>query len=185
MKRPGFLEGVVVALIASVFGAAVLTVPALLFGSGLDRLVIAAIGLAYVLYLLVRSGERIGRVTVVTLWLLVAAASWWLAPPLPIFVVVHVGMVWLVRSLYFHASALSAVADLGLNGLAVAAAIWAGFHTHSLWLGLWCFFLVQALFVAIPPHWRRPKHAQATADDRFEAAHRAAESALRKFSTVR
>ena len=189
MKRPTFFEGVVVALIASVFGAAVFSVPAMIFaGSSIHRLVIAGIGLAYVLYLLARSQERVGRVTVVAVWLVVAAATWWLAPPLPIYVAAHVGMVWLIRSLYFHASALSALADLGLNGLALAAALWAGIQTHSLWLGIWCFFLVQALFVAIPPHWRRPRPGQPPtpdAADRFEAAHQVAESALRKSSSVR
>ncbi len=189
MKRPSFFEGVVVALVASVFGAAVFTVPVMLFAAGsVHRLVIAGIGFAYILYLLARSQERVGRVTVVAVWLMLSAATWWLAPPLPAYVVAHVGMVWLVRSLYFHTSALSALADLGLNGLALVAAVWAGVQTHSLWLGIWCFFLVQALFVAIPSHWRRPTRGRPPAvdfADRFEAAHQAAESALRKFSSIR
>ncbi|MDH3282707.1 MAG: hypothetical protein OEQ18_16505 [Gammaproteobacteria bacterium] len=189
MKRPTFLEGVWVALIASMFGAAVFTVPATLFAaSGMHRLVIAGLGLAYVLYLLARSPERVGRVTVIAGWLVVAAVIWWLALPLLVYVMAHVGMIWLIRSLYFHASALSALADLGLNGLALAAALWAGIQTHSLWLGIWCFFLVQALFVAIPPHWRRLKPGQLptpVAADHFESAHQVAESALRKFSSIR
>lgn len=189
MRRPTFFEGVVVALIVSVFAAAVFTVPAMLFaGSGVHRLIIAGIGFAYVLYLLTRSSERVGRVTVVALWLGLAAVTWLLAPPLLLYVAVHIGMVWLIRSLYFHASVLSALADLGLNGLALAAALWAGLQTHSLWLGIWCFFLVQALFVAIPPQWRRPQPGALPtphATDRFETAHQVAESALRRFSSVR
>ena len=189
MRRPSFFEGVVVALIVSVVAAAVFTVPAMLFGGGgVHRLVIAGIGFAYVLYLLARSRERVGRVTVVALWLGLAAATWLLAPQLLIYVAVHIGMVWLIRSLYFHASVLSALADLGLNGLALTAALWAGVQTHSLWLGIWCFFLVQALFVAIPPQWRRPQPGPLPtrdATDCFETAHQAAESALRRFSSVR
>lgn len=189
MKRPTFFEGVAVALVASVFGTAVFAVPAMMFaGSGVHRFVVAGISLAYVLYLLARSRERIGRVTVVAAWLMLAALAWWLALPLPAYIVAHVGMIWLIRSLYFHTSALSALADLGLNALAIAAAVWAGVQTHSLWLGIWCFFLVQALFVTIPRDWRRPRAGHPPtpeASDRFEAAHRVAESALRRAASVR
>ena len=114
--------------------------------------------------------------------------TWLLEPPLALYVSVHVGQVWLIRSLYFYSSALSALADLGLNLASVAAAIWAATESGSPFLSIWCFFLVQALFVAIPVrmgenrHKRRHEHAY---DDRFERAHRAAQGALRRLSSVR
>ena len=100
----------------------------------------------------------------------------------------HIGLIWLVRSLYFYASVVSALTDLGLSGLALAAAVWAVTHTGSLFLAIWCFFLVQALFVAIP-HALSGKAAPgiqpaADRDDRFERAHRAAEAAVRKLSSI-
>ena len=103
-------------------------------------------------------------------------AAW--QPPLLLYLALHVGLLWLVRALYHYASVLSALADLGLNGMALAAAVWASTHTASLLLSTWCFFLVQALFVAIPRDLRDRRVAQGAPTapaDRFQQAHRAAQ----------
>ena len=85
MKRPTFIEGVWVAIMASIAGAAVFTVLASFFSGGaVLRWVITGIALCYVLYLLSRSSERSGRVAVLTLWLIAVAAAWFLAPSLPL-----------------------------------------------------------------------------------------------------
>ena len=103
MKRPTFFEGVGVALAASLFGAAVFAVLTAIFTSGaVLRLLIAVIGFVYVIYLLARSRERVGRVTVLTAWLIGAGTTWLLAPSLPLYAAAHIGMVWLIRSLYFY-----------------------------------------------------------------------------------
>ena len=71
---------------------------------------------------------------------------------------------------------------------ALAAGIWAATQTGSLFLSLWCFFLVQALFVAIPVNMNRktaPGSSQRDPEDRFQHAHRVAESALRRLSSLR
>lgn len=187
MKRPSFLEGAAVALIISLAGSILFTALAPALGSGLVlRWLIAAIGLGYVLYLLRRSPERVGRITVVVGWVLAAAAIWWLQPSLLGYVALHIGLLWLVRALYFFSSLLPALADLGLSGLGLAAAVWASIHTGSLLLSLWCFFLLQALFVGIPSNLRKRAGAAPDVehDDRFQQAHRAAEAALRRFSSI-
>lgn len=188
MKRPTFFEGVAVALAASAIGAVLFPVLGSVFSAtSVLRLLIAGMGLAYVLYLLGRSRERVGRIIAVLLWVLAASVTWFMHPPLMPYVLVHLGLIWLVRSLYFYSSMISALADLGLNGLSVAAAIWAATQSGSLFLSVWCFFLVQALFVAIPtcvnpkPKERRPDQ---DSEDRFQHAHRAAEAAVRKLSSV-
>jgi len=188
MKAPTFLEGVAVALVASLVGSVLYTALTPTFASAaVLRLLIAGIGLGYLLYLLRRSHERVGRITVVALWVLAAVVLWLLHPPLPLYLVLHIGLVWLVRSLYFYASVVSALTDLGLSSLSLAAAIWAATHTGSLFLSVWCFFLLQALFVSIP-HELSGKAAQrqpvADRDDRFQHAQRAAEAAVRKLSSV-
>ena len=187
MKQPTFLEGVGVAIAASLAGSVLYTALNTVFPGGpVLRLLIAGIGLAYVVYLLGRTPERVGRVTAAATWLLVAGALWFTHPPLLFYICAHLGAVWLIRSLYFYSSALSALADLGLNGLALAAGIWAITRTGSVFLGIWCFFLVQALFVVIPKSIRRKSgttragHEHA---DRFQHAYRAAETAVRKLSS--
>ena len=77
---------------------------------------------------------------------------------------------------------------IGLNGLALSGAIWAAVQSGSLFLSIWSFFLVQALFVGIPSSIsRRPgsKAAGPDPEDRFQRAHRVAEAALRKLSSAR
>ncbi len=188
MKQPTFLEGVALALAASVAGSLLYSVLTSIFPAGpVLRALIAALGLVYVLYLLKRSRERVGRVSAVTLWLLAAVTTWWLAPSLGVYVLVHLALVWLIRSLYFYSSVLCALADLGLQGLSLAAAIWAVSQTGSLLLSLWCFFLTQSLFVAIPTSLRRPARPGQSSQaevDRFQEAERIAQAALRKLSSV-
>lgn len=188
MKQPTFSQGVAFALAASLLGSTLYSVFSSAFPAPtVLRLLITGIGLAYVLYLLSRSRERVGRVTVVVGWILIAAVAWFLAPPPLLFLLVHLGLLWLIRSLYFYSSVLSALADLGLNGLSLVATIWAAGQTGSMLLSLWCFFLVQALFVTIPTRWRRGNRGTPVRPDnadRFRHAHRAAEAAVRKLSSI-
>jgi len=187
MKQPTFPEGIAVALGTSLAGSVLYTALDTVFpGVPAVRLLIAGIGLVYIVYLLSRSPERVGRVTAAAAWLLLAGLLWFTQPPLLLYACLHLGAIWLIRSLYFYSSALSALADLGLNGLGLAAGIWAITRTGSVFLGIWCFFLVQALFVAIPksvtrtPGTARDGHMH---EDRFQVAYHAAESAVRKLSS--
>jgi len=188
MTRPSFLEGVLVALAASLAsGALFSTLTLALRSPSALRWVIALVGLGYVLYLLGRSGARVGRVTTVLVWTLVSGAALALPLPLAPFVLLHGGMVWLIRSLYFHAGLVAALADLGLALLGLSAAVWAATQTGSLALAAWSLFLVQALFGLIPSGLARTAPdplAGAQSDDAFERAHRGAEAALRRIHSV-
>ncbi len=189
MRKPTFFEGAGVALIAALAGSALYAALDAVFpGVLVMRIVVAGIGLAYLLYLLSRSDERIGRITMLAVWCLATVAIWFLVPSSALYLLLHIGLIWLIRSLYFYTGVLSALLDLGLNGLALAAAIWAALQSGSIFLSLWSFFLVQALFVAVPTSIRQRKaggQQQRQNEDRFQQAHRAAESALRKLSSVR
>ena len=189
MKTPlGFLEGIGVALLLSITGTAVFIMFNPFLSAGiLMRLVISGLAFAYVLYLLWRSRERFGRVTVLAGWLLASSGIWLFYPPILVFVLLHLSLIWLIRALYFYSGVLPALFELGLNAIALLIAIGAGLHTQSLFLGLWCFFLCQALFVFIPATLQRQAATATTdnmAEDRFESAHRVAVAALRKLTTV-
>jgi hypothetical protein len=186
MKQPGFFEGVALAFGFSLAGGLAYGALNLLFPADFAlRLVIAGLGLAYLVYLLRRSRERVGRLTTLALWIVVAAGAGLWPLSLPLYVLAHVGMLWLVRSLYFHNGFTAALADLMLNGFALAGAVWAAGRTGSLFLALWCFFLAQALFAAIPELLPNPRaQAGPDAENRFQHAHRAAEAALRRLSSM-
>ena len=178
-KMPSLGSGLVAALMLSVCGAALLAALTPWLGIGLAlRAVIALLGFAYVLHAIGRSGERVGRITTLACWLAIASAAWLMGLPLAPYVLVHLGALWLVRSLYYYSGLLPALADLGLTLLGAAFAVWAAQRADSAWLAFWCFFLVQAFHVAIPATLTRSP----APDDAFARAHRAAEAAVRRLS---
>lgn len=187
MSRPSFLEGVGVALvIAAVAGMTLSALSPPWSMSAVLYPLVAAVAFAYLIYLLRRSRERVGRVAVVVFWLVGAGVLWLAQPPLLLYVAAHLGMIWLIRSLYFHASVLSALADLGLSGFSLIAALWAANQTGSLFMTLWSLLLVQALFVAIPASFRKGAGADdAGESDEFQRAHANAEAALRRLTSIR
>ena len=181
MRGPTFLNGVLVALVlAFVTSAAIATlVPFVGLGS-VVRILIPVVTLAYILYLVRMSHERLGNIATISVWSVLAVATWWIAPPLPLYVLIHVGSIWLVRSLYFYSGVVPALADMLLSALAIAGFIWAISRTGSVFIATWAFFLVQSLFVAIPRSIKSRHDRPATAGNgKFEQARRQADRALK------
>jgi hypothetical protein len=106
-----------------------------------------------------------------------------LDPTLVAWVFAQTFALWLLRSCYFHARPLAALCDAALCAGAIAAAAFGALHSRSLFLALWAYFLVQALFVLIPE--APGSSPAATASDpasRFDQAERTAEAALRRLT---
>ncbi|MDH3641722.1 MAG: hypothetical protein OES38_06480 [Gammaproteobacteria bacterium] len=186
MKRPGFFNGVLAALILAIIaGAAFAGLGAVFATASILQLIVTSLAGAYVAYLLGRSPDRTGRVATLVIWTLAALAGWALAPNLAVLLCLHVLMIWLVRVLHYHSGVLTALADLGLSCLALASAIWAAQQSGSLFMAVWCFFLVQALFVAIPKSFAAEIPSADGETDDFQRAYRAAESAVRRIATQR
>lgn len=186
MKRPTFIRGAVVAFVFALAGAAAFTSLKLLLGPLVVlKLIIAALAGAYTLYLVAASGEKTGRLTAPVFWLAGAIAAWSFLPGLTLYIFAHLGMVWLMRSLYFHTSVLPALIDLGLCTLGLLGALATARHTHSIFLTIWSFFLVQALFVAIPTLTKTTPAARTdNAELRFKRALHTAEAAVRRLHTT-
>ncbi len=185
MKRPSFIHGVIVAAVLGFFASAIVATLTPFVGiAAIVRLLIPAMALAYLLYLFSRSEERLGRVTAIAFWALLAVITWWQAPPLPLYLLIHMGAIWLIRSLYFYSGVMPALLDLGISALSVSATVWAMSRSGSVFLATWCFFLVQALFVAIPPAINSRRKVPAnTGNETFEHAKRNADRALRQLFT--
>ena len=184
--RPSFGASLGLGLVLSLCGAALLSVLApMLSASFALRAVIAIVAFAYVLYLIGKSGERVGRITTVACWLVAALGAAAAGLPLAAYVLVHVGLIWLVRSLYYYSGLLPALADFGLGVLGVVFAVWAAQRTGSAWLAFWCFFLTQSFHALIPQSLATRESRARGADDTFNRAHRAAEEAIRRLSTAR
>ena len=100
--------------------------------------------------------------------------------------ILGLALVWLVRALYHQPGPLAALMDLALNLGALMAGLWAFKFADSMFLGIWTFFLVQALFVAMPSADGRRAGSDAGTGpqpDQFQTAYRSAEAALRKLSS--
>ncbi|MCW8899781.1 MAG: hypothetical protein OQK95_03840 [Gammaproteobacteria bacterium] len=184
MKKATFMEGVGIALIASIAVAVLFTVMSSMFiGSNVFMLLVAGLSFLYISYLLLRSKERTGRITVIVIWSLVTLISLVFISSLILYVAIQLMMVWLMRSLYFYNSIFSALIDLTMTVMSLAIAIWALTVSGSLFLTFWSFFLVQALFVYIPKNFIAGKKSETESqidDDKFEYAHHAAEIAVAK-----
>ncbi len=186
MNRPGFLHGVAAAVVLGFFASAFAAVFTPFVGIGaVTRLIIPGLALAYILYLFSRNDERTGRVTTVVMWSAMTFTMWWLAPPLPFYFFIHAGAVWLVRSLYFYSGVMPSLMDMALTGLSTVTAIWALSYTGSVFLGTWCFFLMQALFASIPQSigTKAGPAAPPIASNEFECARRQADAALKQLTT--
>ncbi|MCW8907348.1 MAG: hypothetical protein OQL28_08860 [Sedimenticola sp.] len=187
MNRPALLEGCGVALAASLTGSLLFALFSPMIGSDtLLRLLIAGLGFGYILYLMRRSGQKTGRLLTLAAWSVSTLLIGLLVSSLPLYLLLHIGLVWLIRSFYFHSSLFPAIADLGLSGLGAAAIVWALLQSGSLLLAIWCYFLLQAFFSTIPTLGRPAtgKSDQPERGDRFRRAEQAAEAALRKLSST-
>jgi hypothetical protein len=184
MKTPGFLRELVVALVLSVAGAVVYGALSRVAGSpAAIRIAIVVVGAVYVMLFLRDVRARIGHVVVAAA--LVAMDIGWFAfdPPRTVWLLAHGLAIWLVRCLYLHDGVLGALADGVIGAFALAAATVTIAHTHSVFLALWSFLLVQASFVLIPRHADdRNRAACANDADGFDSAFRSAEAALRRLT---
>ena len=187
MKKPSFLQGVSVGALLAVVGAAMFAALRWIMpAASVLGLLIPGLAGAYLLYLMTRSDVHTGRFATFALWLVAVAAIAFLVDSLALALVLHTLLLWLVRSLYFHDGALAALMDLGLSALSVAAAVGAAEHAHSPFLAIWSFFLVQALFVAIPDSLAPAPIGVASGEgEPFRRARHAADAALRRLLSVR
>lgn len=186
MKKPTFSEGVGIALFSSITATAVfIALASIVFSDDLFRIIIASLSLVYIIYLLSRSNQRLGRLSILLFWFICTVTSLIFVPSLLFYIVIQLILIWFIRSLYFYSSILSALTDFVLTGSGLIVAIWVWTTSGSLFLTFWCFFLVQALFVFIPKNFVRNKHEttkKISSNDRFEHAFHAAETAVSKLS---
>lgn len=186
MKMPTIIDGVTVAAVISLgAGAVSLLLGGFLVYGLLFEMLLYAASLAYLLYLLKRSRARVGRIVVIACWATASLGCWLFDIALLQQILIQAGIIWLVRSLYFHGSLFSAALDFSLISAGLAAAAWAMHNTGSLIASLWSFFLVQALFGLLPQMSRERNGAAAEqpADpSSFQSAHRVAVDAVRKLS---
>ncbi|MGH2396965.1 MAG: hypothetical protein ACRDFW_08255 [bacterium] len=187
MKRPGVLQGIIVAVLLSLAAPAVhhlvdLLVPRM----PALKLVIAALTTAYVFHLLRLHHARIGNIVLGTgtALMLIAALLWGIVTSTLVFV--SITLIWIVRSLVTYSSVFMSIVDGALCFLGLGAAAWAFDATGSAFWAIWCFFLSQSLCALIPEQPGRSNQPAGSTPvmetGGFSAAHQAAEAALRELA---
>jgi hypothetical protein len=183
MKTPSFWREVLLALVISVGGAVVHNVLAGFIGRALSlRVVVLLVAMVYVLSLLRQSPLASGRVVAALAWLALSLLLVAFNPALTVWLLMQTAFIWLLRGLQGYDSLISAGMDALLSAFALAAAVTTATHTQSLFLTLWCFFLVQALAVFVPRRAPERRQAAAVPENDFDASFRNAEAALRRLS---
>lgn len=185
MKLPSFWREAGVALLLSVVGSVGFHVAALVIGNASAlRLLVLGVGLAYALIALDTLAARSGRLFAVVALITADVGLIVLDPTLTVWVLVQTFALWLLRSCYVHPRPLAALIDAVLCVGAIAAAAFGLLHSRSVFLALWAYFLVQALYVLIPDTLGPGARAAATPDtaSRFDQAERTAEAALRRLT---
>lgn len=185
MGKTSLWHGIVAACCLSV-----VSVPLLLglpWLGGSRAMFMVVLGLVYVAYLLAISPSRRGRF-VLGLGSAVMLLGAWIVNPVSVVIgALVIGLIWLVRSVLFYTGILPALCDGGLCTLSAVCALGTAVSTHRLWLAVWVFFLLQALYVYIPQRFargpygacrRREPSEPTSQSEAFTRAHRAAEEAL-------
>ena len=190
MKRPSFLQGVIVAALFALVGSISLAGLSIVLGGAVAlQIVTTALGGAYIVYLLSQSNERTGRIAIIAAWGVVTTCSWLLTADLSMTLITQSVLISIVRALYHHTRVLAGMADFGLSLFALSAAAWASSQSGSMFMTVWCYFLVQALFAGIPASFNTREQIisadKSTREDNFGRAFRAAETAIRRIATQR
>jgi hypothetical protein len=185
MGKLSVWHGILVACLLSAVSVPLMRGLQWLGGSGAVFIVVLA--LTYLAYLLASSPSRRGRF-VLGLGSAVILLGTGIANPVSVMVgALAVGLIWLVRSVLFYHGILPALWDGGLCTLSAVCALGTAVSTHRLWLAVWVFFLLQALFIYIPQRSARVQDGQGRGrrqsasrrqEDAFARAHRAASEAL-------
>ncbi len=185
MGKTSLWHGILAACLLSAF-----SVPLMLglqgFG-GSSTVFIVVLGTGYLAYLLAVSPSRRGRFVLGLGSAAILIGACVVSPAAVVTGTLAVGLIWLVRSVLFYAGILPALWDGVLCALSVVCAFGTAVSTNSLWLTVWVFFLLQALFIYIPQRFARSQHGpsgqrgqaeSSSQGDAFARAHRVAEAAL-------
>jgi hypothetical protein len=179
MNAPRFWRHAGIALLISIAGAVghSLLWP-VLGASDAARLLLLGAGSAYLLATMLDNGGP-GRLVFAAGWIGVAMVLLLMNPPLLFWLLAALAAIWLQRCLLRHRGPLAAAIDAALCATSAMAAIWTLQYSRNLWLALWVFFLLQALHMFLPG---AAAVASGATGQRFDAARRAAEAALRRIS---
>lgn len=137
--HPSFGAGVLVAAGITLLGTAAASFSA-------SQLGIYMMAFTYLCHILHQSPRTTGRVALLATWLAGSLALSIVDVSLLTTLSFHIASLWIARSWCHLDTVLQALMDLGLWFISLALASVAVMHSASFPLGIWTFFLIQALW---------------------------------------
>lgn len=185
MRRPSLLAGIAFAFAVSLFAVPVWwSLKETLPYTWAVRTIVVGSCFAYCVYLLTLAGARIGNLTLSATNLALAIGLLSLPASNSMVAAGLVALVTLNRSLLFHRSMISIALD---GSISVVGLTFAGYLFNSTWnlpAAVWGYFLLQSVFVVIPPRFSLTSGAFSTEAedlaDPFRRSRRQAEAALHR-----
>lgn len=148
------------------------------------RLALSLATLAYIIFLMAGIEVRRGKFVFPIIILAVIAAPLLASISLMPYVATHLFAIWLTRAIYLYRPLQACLDTVGLL-VSAAIAIWSLSETHSLFIALWTFFLIQAALLPTLTGTgmkRAGVKAQGQADEQFSRALRTAQGAFTRLN---
>lgn len=184
MNAVGFGAAAVVGFVLSMAGAALVTVVGAWLGAGLAlMLVLSLLAAAYLVWLQLSHRSPKGSSLVLLGWVALSGIMLGFGLSLAWALLAYVGLGWLVRCCIRYQRPGTVLLDAAISLVALCAGISVAWYTHSLFLALWSFFLLQALVFLVPASGSSVQQPSRI-DDRFTAARCNAEAALQRINTL-
>ncbi|MCC6220346.1 MAG: hypothetical protein IT291_03795 [Deltaproteobacteria bacterium] len=189
MKSTTLFSGIVIALLLSIISSPLLALASVFFNPlTAMQLTLALIATGYLIYLFSKANLRAGKIFLPLLSFSVLIGALFFKLTFFSLLLIMAATIWLVRSVINYKSVISTIVDGALVCLGFGSALLATFFTGSLFVAVWSFLLLQALYVFIPRSFlTKEKHCSELSDssthgDPFAKSQHAAEEALRRLA---
>ena len=186
MKKLEFITGAGWGLLLAVLAAAFYFVCSFILPVTFTLyLTLSLTALAYIAFMLMYSRVANGKLIYFSAAMLLMTAALLLQISILFYAGLLTVIIWMTRVCYFHRSLTGLLTDAPLSAASVAVAVWAFAHSHSIFLTIWSYLLIQALISPSILPWLSGKKCNEPADfghstNQFLRAQRIAENALQK-----
>ena len=185
MKSPSLSGGLAFAFCAAIATAILTLSLPIILPVLAPKFTLALITIGYLFYLIKQSGEKTGRIVTGGIAIGVSILTLTISMSLIEFILIQLGLIWIVRSLYLRARPIPALIDGLLIVAGILLASWGILQTQSLAIAVWCFYLTQALFIDWPNRFFKEDadiNSDSVNQQRFDQAWLAAQQAVEKLS---
>lgn len=178
MNPVGFAAAALSGFVISLVGSGLLAL-------GFSTFLIPLLAALYLLWLLISHRQHREISLVFVGWAILAAAIYGLGLGLMTSIFSCVLLAWIVRSVMRYRRLHCIAADAVLSVAAIGIALSVAGYSHSVFLSIWSYFLVQALVFLMPEQksGKRSNHDNSSME-RFEKARASAQAALQQINSA-